>query len=122
PIPCPGTANRPRSAIASVVLSFGGPLDPPSFPTRRSSDLGNASGSFSYTPAGEGTYSFYTLATDKAGNAESPPSSADVQVTVLYDPTTPRTTANPHRGSQDDDVTDTTSPTDSGPAGGVPGV
>src|SRR5205085_11458165 len=53
---------------------------------------GNASGSFSYTPAGEGTYSFYTLATDKAGNAESPPSSADVQVTVLYDTSAPVTT------------------------------
>src|SRR5207247_9759901 len=37
-------------------------LDVHPFPTRRSSDL---------------TYRFYTLATDKAGNAESAPASAD---------------------------------------------
>src|SRR5205085_2547925 len=43
---------------------------------------------FSYTAtAGDGTYSFYTLATDKAGNVEPIPTSADesvrVQTTVL---------------------------------------
>src|SRR5205085_736183 len=49
--------------------------------------------SFSYTAAGEGTYSFYTRAYDKAGNAETAPVSPDYQVTVLYDTTAP-TTAN----------------------------
>src|SRR5207237_2150573 len=47
--------------------------------------------SFSYTAAGEGTYSFYTRAYDKAGNAETAPVSPDYQVTVLYDTTAPTT-------------------------------
>src|SRR5207244_576116 len=51
---------------------------------------GAASGNFGYTATeGEGTYSFYTLATDKAANTESPPSSPDFQVQVLYDTTAP---------------------------------
>lgn len=42
----------------------------------------------SFTPSeGEGTYSFYTIATDKSGNAELPPETPDV-VTV-FDPTAP---------------------------------
>src|SRR5205807_7324823 len=37
-----------------------------------------ASGTFSYTAGkGDGSYSFYTVATDKAGNVEAAPSSAD---------------------------------------------
>src|SRR5439155_884161 len=37
-----------------------------------------ASGSFSYTAAGgDGSYSFYTVAVDKAGNRESAPGTAD---------------------------------------------
>src|SRR5205085_2688749 len=48
--------------------------------------------SFSYTAAGEGTYSFYTRAYDKAGNAETAPVSPDYQVTVLYDTTAPTVT------------------------------
>jgi hypothetical protein len=52
-----------------------------------------ATGSFSYTPgAGQGTYSFYTRAADKAGNVEVPPGAPDAQVTVLLDTTAPVTT------------------------------
>ncbi|HUT02815.1 MAG TPA: S8 family serine peptidase [bacterium] len=41
------------------------------------------SGTFSFTPpSGDGAYSFYTIATDLAGNEESAPGSADVQVEV----------------------------------------
>ena len=41
-----------------------------------SETAGGASGSFSYTAtAGQGTYSFYTVATDKAGNVQAAPAS-----------------------------------------------
>jgi len=53
---------------------------------------GNASGAFSYTAsAGDGTYSFYTLATDNAGNSQAAPSSA--QTTTQLDTTAPTSTA-----------------------------
>src|SRR5439155_14700955 len=81
--------QSPSSAIAKVELYVKGPLDAVYSLAAPADTSGNASGSFSYPPGGEATYSFYTLATDKAGNAESPPSSADVQVTVLYDTTAP---------------------------------
>jgi hypothetical protein len=52
----------------------------------------SASGSFSYTAAaGDGSYSFYTVATDKAGNAEAAPSGADA--TTLVDATAPSSSA-----------------------------
>src|SRR5207249_9823024 len=70
----------------------------------------------------EGTYKFFTLATDKAGNAESAPSLPDFQVQVLYDTTAPLTSDDAPGGWQNHDVTVTLSPTDSGPAGGVSGV
>src|SRR5204863_4670131 len=42
-----------------------------------------ATGSFSYhAAAGDGTYGFYTVATDNAGNAEAAPASADSQTLV----------------------------------------
>ncbi|MCD6328439.1 right-handed parallel beta-helix repeat-containing protein [bacterium] len=42
----------------------------------------------SFTPPdGEGTYEFYTIATDNAGNVELPPDSPDA--TTVYDPTAP---------------------------------
>src|SRR5206468_3978697 len=51
------------------------------------------SGSFAYTAtAGEGTYSLYTVARDKAGNAEGAPASADsTTVLDLHDPTSAAT-------------------------------
>src|SRR5204863_195021 len=82
----------------------------------------DTSQSFSYAPAGEGTYSFYTRAFDKAGNAEVPPGAPDAQVTVLCDTTAPVTSNDAPGGWQNHDVTVTLSPTDSGPAGGVSGV
>src|SRR5207248_2921327 len=51
-----------------------------------------ASGSFSYSAtAGDGSYRFYTVATDKAGNAEASPSSADTE--TLLDTAKHRTSA-----------------------------
>src|SRR5207249_4209680 len=51
-----------------------------------------ASGSFSYTAAaGDGSYSFYTRALDKAGNYETAPASADA--TTLLDTAAPTSSA-----------------------------
>src|SRR5439155_11763918 len=51
-----------------------------------------ASGSFSYTAAaGDGSYSFYTKALDKAGNYETAPASADT--TTLLDTQPPTSSA-----------------------------
>src|SRR5207302_6329505 len=69
-IPYSVSDQSPSSAIAKVELYVKGPLDAVYSLAAPADTSGNASGSFSYTPAGEGTYSFYTLATDKAGNAE----------------------------------------------------
>ncbi len=52
------------------------------------------SGSFSYTPtAGNGTYSFYTVATDQAGNVEAAPTSADATTSYHGDTTAPTSRA-----------------------------
>ncbi|MCW3058035.1 MAG: polysaccharide deacetylase, partial [Solirubrobacterales bacterium] len=53
---------------------------------------GAGTGSFSYTAeGGDGSYSFYTLATDNVGNAESAPGSADAG--TLLDTTAPSSKA-----------------------------
>jgi hypothetical protein len=53
----------------------------------------SASGSFNYdASAGDGTYRFYTIASDKAGNAESAPASADSE--TLLDTAKPDSSAN----------------------------
>src|SRR5205085_2157985 len=80
---------------------------------------GNASGTFTYTAAGgDGTYSFYTVATDKAGNVQATPASA--QSTTLLDTTAPPSTASPPPSSDSAFVTVSFSASDnqgeSGPA------
>src|SRR5207245_4026258 len=42
----------------------------------------SATGSFSYTAASDGSYSFYTVATDAAGNVEAAPATADATTAV----------------------------------------
>ena len=79
------TAQDSLSGVASTRLYY-------SFEGGDFSDTGlkedGTSGSFSFSPAeGEGQYSFYTLATDEAGNQESPPEAADCS--VVYDATVP---------------------------------
>ena len=49
--------------------------------------LTGTSGSFAFTPSGDGTYQFYTIATDTAGNIEDAPASADGS--TIYDTTAP---------------------------------
>lgn len=51
------------------------------------SDTANQDGTFSYTGSAEGSYSFYTVATDAAGNVEPAPASPDV--TTVLDTTSP---------------------------------
>jgi hypothetical protein len=79
------------SGIAQVDLYAKAPGDS-SYSRVASDTSGAGSGSFSYAPAaGDGTYSFYTVATDKAGNAESAPASADAS--TLVDATAPSSSA-----------------------------
>jgi peptidoglycan/xylan/chitin deacetylase (PgdA/CDA1 family) len=52
-----------------------------------------ATGSFSYTPAGAGSYSFYTVATDIQGNAEAAPVTPDATTNYAPDTTRPTSSA-----------------------------
>src|SRR5207253_3585016 len=53
-----------------------------------------SSGSFSYTAGeGNGSYSFYTVAADLAGNTEAAPGSADATTTVGTDGVAPSSSA-----------------------------
>ena len=79
------------SGLGRVELYAKGPNDSAYAKVATNSTPG-ASGSFSYTATqGDGTYRFYTLATDKATNTETAPSSADA--TTALDTATPTSTA-----------------------------
>jgi hypothetical protein len=72
----PYTATDFTSGVAFVELFFqvdGGGYS--SYGTFTSSPI-------SFTAPGDGFYEFYTVATDNAGNVESPPASADASTTV----------------------------------------
>ncbi len=63
-----------------------------SYSPAASDTSGASSGSFTYTAnGGDGSYSFYTVATDQAGNFEPAPTSADA--TTLVDASTPSSSA-----------------------------
>ena len=49
--------------------------------------------SFTVTYAGDGTYNFYTVATDKAGNVEAAPAGADATTTYTLDTVAPTSQA-----------------------------
>jgi Bacterial Ig-like domain len=55
----------------------------------------SGSGSFQYEHSGDGTYSFYTIATDRAGNQEATPTHPDDETVVVADSTTLRDTVAP---------------------------
>src|SRR5215211_1927938 len=79
------------SGLGKVDLYAKGPGDS-SYSKVASDSSPGASGSFDYSAAkGEGAYSFYTVATDRAGNAEASPSGADSTTTL--DATTPSSQA-----------------------------
>ena len=74
--------NTSGSGLASVDLYAKGPGDS-SFSKVATDTSGSASGTFSYTAsAGDGTYSFYTVAVDVAGNREAAPSAPDATTTL----------------------------------------
>ena len=74
--------SSPSSALDKVELYAKAPGDA-GYSKVATNSTPSGSGSFAYTAtAGDGTYSFYTLATDKAGNVEAAPATADTQ-TVL---------------------------------------
>ena len=85
------TAADPASGLAKVDLLVKGPGDS-AYAVVASNATPGASGSFSYTATqGEGRYSFYTVATDKAGYVEAAPDGADA--TTLLDTTRPAAVA-----------------------------
>jgi Bacterial Ig-like domain (group 1) len=77
--------------VVEVDLYARGPQD--SGYTKVASDTsGSASGSFSYSASeGDGSYSFYTIATDQAGNARAAP--AGPQATTVLDTAAPTSKA-----------------------------
>ena len=110
-----------RSGLDKVELFVKRPGDS-SYSLSATDSSGGGSGSFSYSPAaGEGTYSFYTRAADKAGNLEVPPGAPDAQVQVLLDTTPPSTGDNAPSAWQNSAVTVTLTAGD-GPAGSASGV
>ena len=74
------TATDGASGVATVDLWVKAPGE--SSYSKAGSDI-RGSGSFNYTAkTGDGSYEFYTVATDKAGNAESAPDGPDASVVV----------------------------------------
>src|SRR5207248_9919525 len=103
PRPHPPSRATPPPATAHVRPYVKGPLDAVYSLAAPADTSGAASGSFSYAAAGQGTYSFYTVATDKAGNAESLPGSADVQIAKLTAaPQPPSASVSPRRRQNQD--------------------
>jgi peptidoglycan/xylan/chitin deacetylase (PgdA/CDA1 family) len=87
------TASDAGTGLATVDLYAKGPGEGAYAKVRTTASPGSA-GSFSYTAAaGDGSYSFYTVATDRAANQEAAPSTADATTTV---DTVPPDTVAPH--------------------------
>ncbi len=97
------TAASSPAGVAEVDLYAKGPSDTKY--TKVAADTsGAASGAFSYTAAeGDGSYSFYTVATDKAGNVEAAPATADA--TTLRDTVPPTSSASAPAASNPGTVT-----------------
>jgi hypothetical protein len=91
----PYSASDSGSGLASVDLYAKGPAD--SGYTKVATDpTPSGSGSFNYTASeGDGAYSFYTIATDRAGNVQPAPATADstTSLSVAGDTTAPTSSA-----------------------------
>jgi len=85
------TASDSGSGLAKVDLYAKGPTDS-GYARVASDSSGSGSGSFSYTATEDnGSYSFYTIATDRAGNTQPTPSSPNTS--TLVDVTAPTSSA-----------------------------
>src|SRR5205814_4536031 len=91
------TASDTGSGVAKVDLWAKGPTD---FIYNKvaTDNAPGSSGSFTYLAAeGDGNYSFYTVATDKAGNTELPPTTpGTADSTTLVDTAPPDTSITSH--------------------------
>jgi hypothetical protein len=91
------TANdsgKDPSGLASVVVYVKGPADSGYNPVQTFTGANLGSGSFSYTASkGEGSYSFYSIATDNANNVQPLPNPL-AQATTLVDLTPPTSSVN----------------------------
>jgi hypothetical protein len=85
-------ASDERSALTKVELYAS--KDGGGYSLANTGSTPGATGTFDFTHAGDGTYRFYTLATDEAGNVEKIPTAAD-DVTVVEDAKTVRDTVAP---------------------------
>jgi hypothetical protein len=100
--------------VAKVDLFVRKPGDSTFSPAGTNTSPG-VTGTFSYTPgAGQGSYAFYTRATDQAGNTET---TSAAQTTTVYDTTAPATTDNAPSGWKNTAVTVTLAPTDTAGSG-----
>ena len=85
------TATAGSAGLAQVALYAQAPGQT-GYTKVATNSSGSGSGSFSYTAtAGDGSYGFYTVATDNAGNIQATPTGA--QATTLLDTTPPSSTA-----------------------------
>jgi hypothetical protein len=117
------TASDTGSGVAKVELWAKGPTDLLGYNKVATDNAPGSSGSFSYIALqGDGNYSFYTVATDKAGNTElppSPPGTADT--TTLVDTVPPDTTitSQPNDPSGSSSASFSFGGTDPSPASGI---
>jgi peptidoglycan/xylan/chitin deacetylase (PgdA/CDA1 family) len=105
------------SGLARVDLYAQAP-DQTGYTKVASDTSGSSLGSFSYTvAAGEGSYSFYTLATDRAGNVQAAPATSNV--TTLFDATPPTSKASAQSVSGSTAVTVSYTAADNGGGSGL---
>jgi peptidoglycan/xylan/chitin deacetylase (PgdA/CDA1 family) len=106
--------NQGGSGLAEVDLYAEGPGQS-SYSRVASDTSGSASGTFNYTPSsGGGTYAFYTIAADNAGNAQATPSSAQTSTSYVVDTTAPTSKAGSPAVSTSPGVTVSYSASDNG--------
>jgi peptidoglycan/xylan/chitin deacetylase (PgdA/CDA1 family) len=93
PVSYTAADNNGGSGLASVDLYARAPGQS-DYTLVASDTSGSASGSFTFVPsAGNGTYDFYTLATDRAGNAQTAPASPDASTSYMLDTAVPSSKA-----------------------------
>jgi hypothetical protein len=112
------------SGLAKVELYVRTPQVGTGYVLAATDNSPSANGSFNYTPAaGDGTYRFYTVAYDAAGNVETSPVTYDASIdvetgtpdsTTTFDTTAPVTTDNADSNWHNSQVAVTLTPSDAG--------